>query len=202
MTHFAVAIPAGRILRLDFDEKLSLAEFEAFCAQHPELLVEREPDGQLTVMSPIHLLSGGQEADVSADLVIYARTKKNGKAFSATTGFTLPDGSVRSADAAFVNNERLAKLTTAQKHSFAPVVPNFVIEVRSDTDRIGKLQTKMKDTWIANGVQLAWLLDPKNQLTYIYRADGSERVISGFDKVLEGEEVLPGFQFDLSILEV
>ena len=60
----------------------------------------------------------------------------------------------------------------------------------------------MKDTWIANGVQLAWLLDPKNQLTYIYRADGSERVVSGFDKVLEGEEVLPGFQFDLFILEV
>jgi Uma2 family endonuclease len=82
------------------------------------------------------------------------------------------------------------------------VVPEFVIEVRSDSDAIGRLQTKMREVWIANGVRLAWLIDPKNQVTYIHRADGSEQVIAGFDRVLSGEDVLPGFELQLSVLEV
>ena len=202
MTSFTVQLPADRRVQLRFDEKLTEQEFVEFCAVHPELLVEREPDGQLIIMSPIHYLSGGQEADIITDLNIYARKVGTGKVYSSSTGFTLPDGAVRSADAMFVSNGQRAKLTKSEKHSFARLVPEFIVEIRSDSDNLGPLQTKMKEVWMANGVQLGWLIDTKNRVTYIYRADGSEAVISGFDQVLDGEDVLPGFIFDLSIMEL
>ncbi|CAH0999361.1 hypothetical protein LEM8419_00659 [Neolewinella maritima] len=199
---FTIELPADRRVQLRFEDSLTPVEFAAFCARHPELLVEREPDGQLSIMSPVHLLSGGQEADIVIHLGMFVLSHKLGKVYSPTTGFTLPDGSVRSADASFVSKEQLDRLTQEQKHSFAPVVPEFIVEIRSDTDRIGRLQTKLREVWIANGVQLAWLIDPKNQLTYIYRSDGSEQVITGFDKVLSGETVLPGFELPLGDLEI
>lgn len=199
---FTLELPSDRIFSLRFEEQLTQAEFEDFCARHPELRVEREPDGQLTIMSPIHLASGGHEADFIIQLGIYAGTRKNGKVFSSNTGFTLPDGSVRAPDGAFVSNEQLDSLSASEKHSFASVVPEFIIEVRSDTDSIGKLLTKMKEVWIRNGVHLAWLIDPLNRVSYIFRADGSEEVLKGFDRELSGEDVLPGFTFDLRILEV
>jgi Uma2 family endonuclease len=199
---FTVEIPEDHTLQLRFARRLSLQEFAEFCARHPELHVEREPDGQINVMSPVHLLSGRFESIVNFYLSLYLRENRLGEAYSASTGFTLPDGSVRSADAAFVSNQQLERLSLAEQRSFAKVVPEFVIEIRSDTDRIGQLQTKMKDTWIGNGVRLAWLIDPKNEVTYINRIDGSEQVVAGFDKQLSGEDVLPGFVFDLKVLNV
>jgi len=199
---FHLEIPSNRSVQLRFDGKLTLAEFEDYCARHPDLLIEREPDGQLTVRSPVHLLSGEQELDLGFYVKLFVKPRKLGKVYSPSTGFTLPDNSVRSADVAFVSSEQLAKLKAGEEHSFAKIVPEFVIELRSDSDRIGRLQTKMRDVWITNGVQLAWLIDPKNQITYIHRADGSEQVVAGFDKVLSGEDVLPGFELQLSVLEV
>ncbi len=202
MPHLTLEIPSDRVFSLRFEEQLTQEEFEDFCARHPELRVEREPDGQLTIMSPIHLASGGHEADFIIQLGIYVRTHKNGKVFSSNTGFTLPDGSVRAPDGAFVSNEQLEGLSASEKHSFAPVVPEFIIEVRSDTDSVGKLLTKMKEVWIKNGVHLAWLIDPLNRVSYIFRADGTEEVLKGFGRTLSGDDVLPGFTFDLGILEV
>ena len=199
---FQIELPENRSIQLRFDEQLSLAEFEDFCSRHPELIVEREPDGQLTVMSPVHLLSGGQESDVGFYLNLFVKPRKLGRVYSPSTGFTLPDGSLRSADAAFVSTAQLAQLADAEKHRFARLVPELVIEIRSDTDKLGKLLTKMRDTWIGNGVRLAWLIDPKNRVSYIYRADGSEEIVTGFDRVLDGEDVLPGFGLELAQLEV
>ena len=199
---FQIELPEHRSVQLRFDEQLSLAEFEDFCSRHPELIVEREPDGQLTVMSPVHLLSGGQESDVGFYLNLFVKPRKLGRVYSPSTGFTLPDGSLRSADAAFVSTAQLAQLADAEKHRFARLVPELVIEIRSDTDKLGKLLTKMRETWIGNGVRLAWLIDPKNRVSYIYRADGSEEIVTGFDKVLDGEDVLPGFGLELAELEV
>ena len=199
---FQIELPENRSIQLRFDEQLSLAEFEDFCSRHPELLVEREPDGQLTVRSPVHLLSGGQESDVGFYLNLFVKPRKLGRVYSPSTGFALPDGSLRSADAAFVSTAQLAQLAEAEKHRFARLVPELVIEIRSDTGKLGKLLTKMRDTWIGNGVRLAWLIDPKNRVSYIYRADGSEEIVTGFDKVLDGEDLLPGFGLELAELEV
>ena len=66
---------------------------------------------------------------------------------------------------------------------------------------MARLQKKMTDTWIANGVRLAWLIDPVEQKAYIYRADGSIQVVADFSAKLGGEDVLPGFEFDLGLLK-
>lgn len=118
---------------------------------------------------------------------------------SGTVGITLPDGSVRGPDAAFIPSERLDVLDRNDMVGFAPVVPTFVAEVRSGSDRLKPLQRKMTDVWIANGVSLAFLLDIEGQQTFVYRADGSIELIKGTTGKVSGEEVLPGFELDLGL---
>ena len=107
---------------------------------------------------------------------------------------------MRAADAAFVSYERWDNLTAAERKSFAPVCPNFVVEIRSDSDKsFSKLKDKMVE-WMENGAQLGWLFDTLDKKTYLYRTDGSVEMVEGFDRVLSGEEVLPEFTFDLSLI--
>ena len=119
--------------------------------------------------------------------------------FSPSTGFDLPDGSTKSPDVAWISKEKTEQLYTQQiEEKFISIIPDFIAELRSKSDQLKKLQKKVKETWIKNGVRLAWLIDPYEEKAYIYRADGSREVITGFDRQLSGEEVLPGFVLDLS----
>lgn len=180
---------------------MSEADFEQFCAQNRDLRIEREVNGKVTIMAPVHFDSGSFELDVATDLNLYVRKTKKGKALGPSTGFTLPDGSTKSPDASWISAEKLAALPPEERKKFAAVVPDFVIEIRSDSDKLGKLKRKMEQTWIANGVRLAWLIDPVKQKAYIYRQDGSTAVIQNFDGKLNGEDVLPGFELDLGMLK-
>jgi Uma2 family endonuclease len=179
---------------------LSEQAFEELCQAYPEWIMEQEPNGKIALMSPLHYDSGFYEIEVGAELRNYVRQHKLGKVFSSSTGFRLPDGSLRSPDAAFVSNEKIKELPPDQRKQFARIVPDFVIEVRSDTDHLPTLQQKMISSWLANGVALAWLIDPLEQKTYLYFQDGNVKVIDGFDQHLNGGPVLPGFSLDLSIL--
>ena len=114
-------------------------------------------------------------------------------------GFILPDTSMRAPDVAWVQQERWESLSSEQQDKFAPLCPDFVIELKSPSDRLAALQAKMQD-WIANGCQLAWLVDPGAEHVYIYRADGTTDVVAGFDGIVSGEEVLPGFVLKLDAL--
>ena len=189
-------------MEISLSGPLSQEEFEQFCRNNPDLQAEREPNGKIWIMPPVNLDSGYHEGEVFAELRNFSKKDGRGRAFSPSTGFFLPDGSTRSADASWVSWEKLNQLTPQQRKTFPPLVPDFIIEVRSQSDSLPQLQRKMKDVWMANGVQLAWLIDPKEEKTYIYRADGSEEVIVGFDQQLNGEAVLPGFLLDLSLLEM
>lgn len=182
-------------------EAMSEADFEQFCAQNRDLRIEREANGKVTIMAPVHFDSGSFELDVATDLNIYVRKTKKGKALGPSTGFKLPDGSTKSPDASWISAEKLAALPPEERKKFAAIVPDFIIEIRSDSDKLGKLKRKMEQTWIGNGVRLGWLIDPVKQKAYIYRQDGSVEVIQGFDGKLNGEDVLPGFELDLSMLK-
>lgn len=160
-----------------------------------------EPDGTLFIIPPVHLDSGHFELEIAGELRNYAKKSSKGRTFGSSTGFKLPDGSTRAADAAWVSDEQIARLSSEERKSFARLVPEFIVEIRSDTDRLARLQKKMTDTWIANGVRLAWLIDPVEQKAYIYRADGSIQVVADFSAKLGGEDVLPGFEFDLGLLK-
>lgn len=183
-------------------EAMSETDFEQFCAQNRDLRIEREANGKVTIMAPVHFDSGYFEGEVFGELRAFVKNNKlGGRALSPSTGFKLPDGSTKSPDASWISAEKLAALPPAERKKFAAVVPDFVIELRSDSDKLGKLKRKMEQTWIANGVRLAWLIDPVKQKVYIYRQDGSTEVVQGFDGKLNGEDVLPGFDLDLGMLK-
>ena len=194
-----IVLPEERRLSLVSLDKMTNQEFEDFCFANPEIVAELEPDGTFTIMSPVSPISGNRENEIATDLNFYAR-KQGGKSFSSSTGFTLPDGSVRSPDASYVSQEQIDKLTEEDLRHFAEIVPEFIVEIVSPTDRLKDVEKKMRDSWIENGVLLAWLIDVDADKLWVYRADRSVELISPLDRVITGEDVLPGFTFDLTLL--
>jgi len=196
----------NKILRLDGLEivnlipDLSEEEFIDFCLHNPNLKIEQDKIGNLIIMSPVSLDSGSNESEVIADLTIWNRKTKLGKAYSSSTMFILPDGEKRMPDAAWITKKKVKKLSSWQRKKIAKIVPNFIVEVRSPTDKVANLKTKIEDIWVKNGVQLAWLIDPIDKVHWIFRIDGSQENIEGMDTILKGETVLPDFKFDLSVL--
>jgi Uma2 family endonuclease len=183
-----------------FPEDMSDQEFFHFCTQNRDLRIERDANRQIYIMAPTGFETGGFNSDINAELNIWNRKEKRGKVFDSSTGFTLQDKSVFSPDASWVSAERESTLTNEEKKAFAPVCPNFVIELKSKSDSILQLKAKMQK-WIANGCELAWLIIPESQEVVIYRLDGTIENIKGFTNKLSGENILPGFEFDLNILK-
>lgn len=183
----------------NFRPRMTEKEFEAFCYENSELRIECDPQGNIVAEPPVSYDSSSYENEVCTDLALWNRRTKLGRTFSPSVMFTLPDGSKRMPDAAWVSREKEQKLTPRQRKSFAPIVPDFVVEVRSPSDSIASLKKKMTEVWIANGVRLAWLIDVEAEKAWIYRADGSSEEMTGFDQKLIGEDVLPGFEFDLAV---
>ncbi|MCB0567841.1 MAG: Uma2 family endonuclease [Phaeodactylibacter sp.] len=178
---------------------LSKQQFLKLAEHYPELLMEREKNGNICIMTPVKGGSGFRENTLSYYLTDWAIKQEQGMVFSPSTGFDLPDGSTKSPDVAWISKEKTEQLYTQQiEEKFISIIPDFIAELRSKSDQLKKLQKKVKETWIKNGVRLAWLIDPYEEKAYIYRADGSREVITGFDRQLSGEEVLPGFVLDLS----
>jgi Uma2 family endonuclease len=174
-------------------------DFFEFCQANRPLRIERNADKTINVMDPTENESGYLENEVSGELRNWAKTDKTGISFSASTGFTLPTGAVRSADASWLPLEKWLFLPAEDRKKFTHVCPEFIVEIRSESDDLKDLQMKMLE-WVDNGVLLGWLIDPRSRTTYIYRADGSIETVRGFDKSLSGENVLNGFVLDLSIL--
>ena len=161
--------------------------------------MEQEADGTITFLGPVGRKSGNRENQINAVLTMY-EWEHPGESFSSSTGFRLPDGSLRSPDAAYVSREKLDTIPEEEQDKYLRVVPDFVVEIRSRTDILKDLEGKMRDTWIANGVRLAWLVDVDEDKLWIYRADHSVELVTPLDRVVSGEEVLPGFTFDLQLL--
>ena len=176
-------------------------EFEDFCYKNPELRIEQDKHGNIIIMSPVSYDSGNHESEVLIDLGMWNRKHKLGKTFSPSTMFILPDGEKRMPDAAWVPMEKHLKLAPWERKKFAHVVPDFIVEVRSPSDNIEDLKEKISTIWMVNGVRLAWLIDPIDEISFIFRPGHEPEEVKGLDKTLSGEPVLPGFVFDLSILK-
>ena len=178
---------------------LTKEQFYRLTQRYPELLMERETNGNIIIMTPIKGGSGIRENKLNLRVAYYCEQHLGGQTFSPSTGFDLPDESTRSPDTAWVSAEKMAQLTPEQvEDQFVPVVPDFVAEIRSKSDSLRTIRKKMTETWIANGVRLAWLIDPYAEKAYVYRANGSVEVVDSFDGQLSGEDVLPGFSLELS----
>jgi len=181
-------------------DDMSEDEFFHFCTENRDLRIERDNKGQIYIMAPTSFETGNFNADIITDLNIWNRKTKSGKVFDSSTGFTLPDKAVFSPDASWVSLERASKLNDSDKKKFAPVCPNFVIELKSNSDSINQLKSKMLK-WIENGCELAWLINPEKKEAIIYRNNGSIEIVKGFQNKLSGENTLPGFELDLQIFQ-
>jgi Uma2 family endonuclease len=186
-------------LELPEKESMTEEEFFKFCAANQHIKIERDENHQILIMAPAGLESSYQNGQVYAALNTWNLKEQEGKSFESSAGFTLPDTSVRSPDAAWLSNEKWKSLSAEQKKVFAHITPDFIAEVISPSDNLKQFQHKMQK-WIENGVKLGWLIDPKTPTTFIYRADGTISKVTGLDKVLSGEDVLQGFEFDLNVL--
>lgn len=166
-------------------------QFYQLCIHNPEMAIEQNAKGVLIVMPPVGGESGNQELELGTDLALWNRQTQLGKVFSSSTIFLLPMGSKRSPDAAWVELSRWEALTPEQRRRFPPIAPDFVMEVRSSTDSLEALRSKMQE-YMASGVRLGWLFNPKDQQVEIYR-QGAAAEVQPLPTQLSGDSVLPGF---------
>jgi len=175
-------------------------ELVAFSMANPDLFVERDEQGQLFInMLPTFALSSSNSSELIGELIIWNRKYKAGKVLESNGGY-LPDSSMRVPDAAWIRLERWNALSMAEKKSFLRLVPDFVIELKYQTDSLAELKAKMQK-WIDNGVKLGWLVSTEQQITYIFKP-GEPESSCPFEELVFGEEVLNDFSVRLSdILE-
>ena len=179
-------------LRLRTESPMSDEELIRFCAVNDALRVEREPNGELLVMTPAGMKSGRRNTAIISALDNWAQQDGRGEAFESNTGFNLPDGSMRSPDAAWVSAERHDYGLKQEGDGYAPFCPEFVIELRSASDRLADVETKMAQ-WMANGAELGWLIDPELTRVTIYRA-GKEPERLEYPAIVVGDGPVAGFE--------
>jgi Uma2 family endonuclease len=175
-------------------------QFYQLCIANDEWRLELTAEGELIIMPPTGGESGIRNSDITTDLNIWNRQTKLGKVFDSSTEFRLPNGAYRSPDASWVILERWNALTSDEKRRFPPLCPDFVIELRSESDSLKSLRFKMQE-YRDNGARLGWLIDPKTPLVEIYRPlHDVETITFSFDEPpqLSGEDILPGFILDLT----
>jgi Uma2 family endonuclease len=179
-------------LRFRPDKPMTDDELMRFCAANDLLRVERDANGEILVMTPAGNNTGRKNAYLIQVLGTWSDADGRGYAFDSNTGFTLPDGSMRSPDAAWVEAYRWDALSEADKNRFSPICPDFILELRSPSDSLPDLEAKM-DLWIANGAQMAWLIDPDREVVAIYRPDDQPEVLHHPTSV-QGTGVIAGFE--------
>lgn len=183
------------VLNLDPIIHLTDEQFYAICQANRDLKFERTAQGELVIVSPVGGKGGRQEADLIIDLGNWNRQTGLGYVFSSSTIFSLPRGGDRSPDAAWVKLERWEALTPEEQERFPPICPDFVIELRSPTDRLKSLQDKMQE-YLDNNLRLGWLINPQSRQVEIYRPMRPVELIK-LPASLFGEDVLPGFVLHL-----
>ncbi|MGD2181274.1 Uma2 family endonuclease [Lusitaniella coriacea] len=171
-------------------------QFEELAAANRDLRLERTAQGELIVNPPTGGESGRRNVSLTGQLGRWDEANEDlGIAFDSSTGFILPNGAICSPDASWVQQERWDALTPEQRRGFVPLCPDFVVELRSATDSVAKLQEKMQE-YLNNGARLGWLIEPQNQRVEIYRPGQKIQVLE-HPIELSGEDVLPGFILNL-----
>jgi Uma2 family endonuclease len=170
-------------------------QFFDFCQANRELRIERTAEGDILLMSPTGVKSGQRNAIIIARLNNWAERDGTGVVFDCNAGFRLRNRAIRSPDAAWVLKSRLKRFSMAEQEKFLPLCPDFVIELKSPTDRLADLKKKLQE-YIDNGARLGWLLNPKARQVLVYRPQGAVEILD-HPKRVSGDPELPGFVLDL-----
>jgi Uma2 family endonuclease len=191
-------VPGRTQIRFSPRAPLTDRLFLRLCGANPDLRLERTADGGLIIMPPAGSDTGGRNLKISQQLANWVDSSGLGIAFDSSTGFTLPNGAIRSPDASWVERDRWDALTPDEQRGFAPLCPDFVVELRSPTDRLGEVRKKMRE-YRAQGARLGWLIDPKRKVVEIYRPSRRAEHLTA-PATLSGEDVLPGFILSLGAI--
>jgi Uma2 family endonuclease len=170
-------------------------QFQQLCEANPDLRIETSPAGTLIVMPPTFGETSYRNSDLITQVGMWNRRYKLGKVFDSSGGYSLANGFRPSPDVSWIRNDRLEGVSLNQ---FLPIAPDFVIELRSSSDRLLPLQQKMQ-AYLENGVRLGWLLNLQDRQVEIYRLDQDKEVLT-IPTELSGEDVLPGFTLDLATI--
>ena len=170
-------------------------EFAALCSEHPDLFFEMTAEGELIIMAATFSIAGLRNAEIGAQLRNWAKRDRRGLVSDSSTGFVLPNGARRSPDAAWMLKSRVQQMNPAEREGFWHLCPDFVIELRSPSDRPRAIREKMQE-WIANGAALAWLIEPAERAITIYRPGRDPEKLVEIDS-LPGEGPVQGFVLEL-----
>jgi Uma2 family endonuclease len=187
--------PAGSLVHLRPVIKLTDDQLFELCQINPELWIERTAAGDLVIMAPGGWETSNRSMTLGTLLTQWAWQDGTGVTSGSSGGFILPNGAMRAPDAAWVLRSRLARLTADQKQKFLPLCPDFVVEIRSPSDRLSTVQAKMQE-YLDNGARLGWLIDPASRTLYVYRPNQPVECLE-HPTTISGEALLPGFVLDL-----
>jgi Uma2 family endonuclease len=198
-THLGVQEGLSLILHLGPAlQRMSHHEFFEFCQLNKDWRFERTSHGDSIIMPPTGGETGRRNFILTGLFNVWVEQDGTGLGFDSSTGFALPNGAKRSPDLAWVKRSRWERLTDEEREEFPPLCPDFVVELRSRSDELEALQSKMQE-YLANGAQLGWLIDPQQRRVYVYRPDG-EVVCLENPEIITGDPVLPGFVLDVQRL--
>lgn len=178
-----------------FWHEVTESEFVEFCRRNSDMRIEMSKDGDIIIMPPTNTETGRKNFNLIADFGVWAKKDKTGVAFDSSTGFTLPNSARRSPDLAWVRREKWDALANDEKRKFARLVPDFVVELRLESDSLKVLQSKMLE-YTESGVSLGWLIDPQERKVHIYRREKAVETLDNPERVL-GESLIEGFILDL-----
>jgi Uma2 family endonuclease len=175
--------------------KMTDENFFEFCQANRDLRIERNAEGEIIIMPPTGWETGDKNAEITARLRIWTKKDGRGKSADSSAGYKMPNGAIMSPDASWILNERLEKISPRKRRKFLPLAPDFVIELRSESDSLAKLKDKMQE-YIDNGVSLGWLIDPQEKQVFVYRPNTEIEVLENSTEI-SGEPLLPDFTLNL-----
>ncbi|MGL5075538.1 MAG: Uma2 family endonuclease [Waterburya sp.] len=179
-----------------FTDQISDRDLEKLCADNPETKFETTKEGKLIVMSPTGSESGRKNSSLLIQVGIWNRQTKLGEIFDSSTGFKLSNGATRSPDVSWIELNRWQAIPKDLQRKFAPIDPDFVIELMSPTDDLDELRQKMTE-YTSCGVKLGWLINPDDKQVEIYRV-GKDKEVLNNPHSLSGEELMPELIVDLT----
>ncbi len=179
-------------------DPITIEHFEQLCQSNPELKLETNYKGELIVMSPTGYETGKNNADLIMQFGIWNRKYKLGVVCDSSTGFILPNKAIRSPDVSWIAKERVANLTKKEKAKFLNLVPDFVLELMSPSDKIEDVENKMQE-YLDNGAKLGWLINPQQEQVEIYRP-GQQPEVLNKPSFLSGENLLPQLIVELDFV--
>lgn len=181
-------------------EKVSLEEIRLIQAENPEIIIEKDSQGILILEEITDYYFGTLLSDLLFQLEIWYQQHRHGEIMGAATSYLLPNGALRSPDISWISHTKRQEYLGEASEHFPDLIPDFVIELRSPTDKVADLIRKMAE-YISSGVRLGWIVDPMDECCYIFRSGKKYEVLYGFDQALSGEEVLIDFSLNLQRLQ-